>query len=95
MGSESHPSDKRKQNFCNKTYFWTSGKKGADMNQAMLEGVKLVKFALQNEKLPKDVKSMITFLTYGLPSNAETNGEAIKNNITNLNAELSTPIFST
>ena len=31
------------------------------MNQEMLEGVKLVKFALQNEKLPKDVKSMIIF----------------------------------
>ena len=64
------------------------------MNQAMLEGVKLVKFALQNEKLPKDVNLMIIFLTDGLPSNGETNGEAIKNNIKNLNAELSTPIFS-
>eukprot|EP00091_Calanus_sinicus_P023555 TRINITY_DN800_c0_g1_i6.p1 TRINITY_DN800_c0_g1~~TRINITY_DN800_c0_g1_i6.p1 ORF type:complete len:851 (-),score=229.46 TRINITY_DN800_c0_g1_i6:131-2683(-) len=65
-----------------------------NMNDAMLEGVKLVKFALQNEKLPEDVKSMIIFLTDGLPSIGETNSEAIRENIKNANAELNAPIFS-
>ena len=64
------------------------------MNDAMLEGVKLAKFALQNEKLPEDVKSMIIFLTDGLPSSGKTDGEAIRDNIKKPNAELNAPIFS-
>eukprot|EP00090_Calanus_glacialis_P003392 TRINITY_DN12511_c0_g1_i1.p1 TRINITY_DN12511_c0_g1~~TRINITY_DN12511_c0_g1_i1.p1 ORF type:complete len:876 (+),score=214.06 TRINITY_DN12511_c0_g1_i1:35-2662(+) len=67
---------------------------GTNMNDAMLEGVKLTEFALQNEKLPQNVKSMIIFLTDGLPSSGETNAEAIKDNIKNANTELHTPIFS-
>merc|ERR1719318_1429384 len=67
---------------------------GTNMNDAMLEGVKLAKFALQNEKLPEDVKSMIIFLTDGLPSSGETGGDAIKENIKNANHELKAPIFS-
>ena len=94
MGSESHPRTKENKNLAIKHIFGLQARGGANMNQAMLEGVKLVKFALQNEKFPKDVKSMIIFLTDGLPSNGETNGEAIKNNIKNSNAKLSTPIFS-
>merc|ERR1719318_1936574 len=67
---------------------------GTNMNDAMMEGVKLAKFALQNEKLPEDVKSMIIFLTDGLPSSGETGGDAIKENIKNANNELKAPIFS-
>merc|ERR1719318_1481097 len=67
---------------------------GTNMNDAMMEGVKLAKFALRNEKLPEDVNSMIIFLTDGLPSSGETNSEAIKNNIKNANSKLDVPIFS-
>eukprot|EP00092_Neocalanus_flemingeri_P031159 GFUD01033850.1.p1 GENE.GFUD01033850.1~~GFUD01033850.1.p1 ORF type:complete len:834 (-),score=234.91 GFUD01033850.1:1233-3734(-) len=66
---------------------------GTNINDAMLEGVKLAEYALQNEKLPQEVKSMIVFLTDGLPSVGETNGVAIKSNIKNANSELDIPIF--
>eukprot|EP00092_Neocalanus_flemingeri_P014293 GFUD01015414.1.p1 GENE.GFUD01015414.1~~GFUD01015414.1.p1 ORF type:complete len:517 (-),score=118.77 GFUD01015414.1:118-1668(-) len=66
---------------------------GTNINDAMLEGVKLAEYALQNEKLPQEVKSMIVFLTDGLPSVGETNGVALKSNIKNANSELDIPIF--
>ena len=59
----------------------------------MLEGVKIAEYALQNEKIPQEVKSMIVFLTDGLPSSGEINGDAIKVNIKNANSELDVPIF--
>merc|ERR1711892_650762 len=67
---------------------------GTNINDAMLEGLKVAKYALQNEKLPQDVNSMIIFLTDGLPSSGETSSNAIKTNIKKANVKLETPIFS-
>jgi len=67
---------------------------GTNINDAMLEGLKVTKSALENEKLPRDVNSMIIFLTDGLPSSGETSSDAIKSNIKKANAKLEAPIFS-
>merc|ERR1711892_1539877 len=67
---------------------------GTNINDAMLEGLKVTKSALENEKLPRDVNSMIIFLTDGLPSSGETSSDAIKTNIKKANAKLEAPIFS-
>jgi len=67
---------------------------GTNINEAMLEGLKIAESALRSEKLPEDVNSMIIFLTDGLPSSGETNTETIKNNIKNANSKLDVPIFS-
>ena len=66
---------------------------GTNINDAMLNGLKLAEYALQNEKLPLEVKSMIVFLTDGLPSASVTNPSDIKTNIKNGNKILDVPIF--
>merc|ERR1712002_1450445 len=59
----------------------------------MLEGIKLAEVAIQSENLPKEVKSMIVFLTDGLPSTGEQNEDVIKKNIKDANEKLDIPIF--
>merc|ERR1719312_2047193 len=54
----------------------------------------MAELALKGENIPVDVKSMIIFLTDGLPSSGETNNEAIKKNIKVANNDLDIPIFS-
>jgi len=66
---------------------------GTNINEAMLEGIKLAELAIQSENLPKEVKSMIVFLTDGLPSEGEQNGDLIKKNIKDANEKLDIPIF--
>ena len=66
---------------------------GTNINEAMLEGIKLAENALKNEDLPNEVKSMIIFLTDGLPSVGESDGNVIKKNIKDANDELAVPIF--
>jgi len=66
---------------------------GTNINEAMLEGIKLAEVAIQSENLPKEVKSMIVFLTDGLPSTGEQNGDVIKKNIKEANEKLDIPIF--
>merc|ERR1719228_2122964 len=67
---------------------------GTNINEAMLEGLKIAEGGLKSEKLPGDVRPMIIFLTDGLPSSGETNNEAIKRNIKEANRDLDFPIFS-
>merc|ERR1719228_1186442 len=67
---------------------------GTNINEAMLEGLKIAEGGLKSEKLPGDVRPMIIFLTDGLPSSGETNNEAIKRNIKEANKDLDIPIFS-
>merc|ERR1712130_124413 len=67
---------------------------GTNINEAMLEGLKIAEGGLKSEKLPGDVRPMIIFLTDGLPSSGETNNEAIKRNIKEANRDLDIPIFS-
>merc|ERR1719347_1924030 len=67
---------------------------GTNINDAMIEGVRMAELALKGENIPVDVKSMIIFLTDGLPSSGETNNEVIKKNIKVANNELDIPIFS-
>merc|ERR1719495_2984612 len=66
---------------------------GTNINEAMLKGIKLAELAIQSENLPKEVKSMIVFLTDGLPSEGEQNGDVIKKNIKDANEKLDIPIF--
>merc|ERR1719347_1001028 len=67
---------------------------GTNINEAMLEGLKIAEGGLKSEKLPGDVRPMIIFLTDGLPSSGETNKEAIKRNMKEANRDLDFPIFS-
>merc|ERR1719445_1650940 len=67
---------------------------GTNINEAMLEGLKIAEGGLKSEKLPGDVRPMIIFLTDGLLSSGETNNEAIKRNIKEANRDLDFPIFS-
>merc|ERR1719495_1457151 len=60
----------------------------------MIEGVRMAELALKGENIPVGVKSMIIFLTDGLPSSGETNNDAIKKNIKEANNDLDIPIFS-
>merc|ERR1719244_808123 len=67
---------------------------GTNINDAMIEGVRMAELALKGENIPVGVKSMIIFLTDGLPSSGETNNDAIKKNIKEANNDLDIPIFS-
>merc|ERR1719244_303801 len=67
---------------------------GTNINDAMIEGVRMAELVLKGENIPVGVKSMIIFLTDGLPSSGETNNDAIKKNIKEANNDLDIPIFS-
>merc|ERR1712226_631178 len=64
---------------------------GTNLNEAILAGLEVAETALQREALPRDVKSLVVFLTDGLGS---TPGEVIKSNIKTKNRDLQTPVFT-
>jgi len=64
---------------------------GTNLNDAILAGLDVAENALQREALPKDVKSMIVFLTDGLGS---TPSDVIKSNIKTKNRDLLIPVFT-
>jgi len=64
---------------------------GTNLNDAILAGLDVAEKALQREALPKDVKSMIVFLTDGLGS---TPSDVIKSNIKTKNRDLLIPVFT-
>jgi len=66
---------------------------GTNFNEAILEGIKLTKRALETEALPREVTSMVVFLTDGLPSSGVTNNEIIKNNVRDANKYVEVSIF--
>merc|ERR1712038_2393 len=64
---------------------------GTNLNDAILAGLDVAETALQREALPKDVKSLIVFLTDGLGS---TPSDVIKSNIKTKNRDLQVPVFT-
>merc|ERR1712183_1212532 len=64
---------------------------GTHLNDAILAGLDVAETALQREALPKDVKSLIVFLTDGLGS---TSSDVIKTNIKTKNRDLGVPVFT-
>jgi len=66
---------------------------GTNLNDAIIEGIQQANLAMQKEQLPKDVKSMMIFLSDGQASSGETRSEVIKENIKANNSN-EVPIFS-
>merc|ERR1711915_371790 len=66
---------------------------GTNLNDAIIEGIQQATLAMQNEQLPKGVKSMMIFLSDGQASSGETRSEVIKENIKANNSN-KVPIFS-
>jgi len=66
---------------------------GTNLNDAIIEGIQQANLAMQNEQLPKGVKSMMIFLSDGQASSGETRSEVIKENIKANNSN-EVPIFS-
>merc|ERR1711936_1057347 len=64
---------------------------GTNLNDAILAGLDVAENALQSEALPKDVKSLIVFLTDGLGS---IPSDVIKSNIKTKNRDLLIPVFT-
>merc|ERR1711953_954984 len=66
---------------------------GTNINDAILAGIEVTKEAIKKETLPENVKSMVIFLTDGLPSSGVTNDDEIKSNIQKGN-EAQIPVFT-
>jgi hypothetical protein len=66
---------------------------GTNINDGLLEGLRIAKFAKQNEKLPEDMQSILVFLSDGQASSGVTNGNEIKDNVRKAN-DLEVPIYS-
>jgi len=66
---------------------------GTNINDAILAGIEVTKEAIKKETLPENVKSMVIFLTDGLPSSGVTNDDEIKSNIQKSN-EAQIPVFT-
>jgi Mg-chelatase subunit ChlD len=66
---------------------------GTNINDGLLEGLNIAKFARQNEKLPADMQSILVFLSDGQPSSGVTNGKEITGNVRKANI-LEVPIYS-
>jgi len=64
---------------------------GTNLNEAILTGLEVAETALQREALPRDVKSLIVFLTDGL---GQTPSDVIKANIKTKNRDLQIPVFT-
>ena len=65
---------------------------GTNINEAILQALNVGKDAAKH--LPKDVKSMIVFLTDGQPTEGVENPRSIQDNIKSANLELGIPIFT-
>jgi len=63
-----------------------------NINAAMLEGIELAEMATKKELLPMNTKSMVIFMTDGMPSVGERNSKNIRQNVKNRNIN-KIPIF--
>merc|ERR1711988_1365350 len=59
-----------------------------------LAGLEVAQTATKREALPKDVKSIVVFLTDGEATSGETYPDTIKANIKNANKDLEVPVFT-
>merc|ERR1719410_2615461 len=64
-----------------------------NINDAILAALEVTNEAIKQEALPANVKSMVIFLTDGLPSSGVTNDEEIKSNIQKSNED-QIPVFT-
>merc|ERR1712110_909910 len=88
---EFYPATEENKNKAIKSVIELSAGGGTNLNDAILVGLDVAEKALQREALPKDVKSMIVFLTDGLGS---TPSDVIKSYIETKNRDLLIPVFT-
>jgi uncharacterized protein YegL len=88
---EFYPATKENKNKAIKSVLEMSAGGGTNLNDAILAGLEVAETALQRDALPRDVKSLVVFLTDGLGS---TPAEVIKSNIKTRNRDLQTPVFT-
>jgi len=67
---------------------------GTNINDAIVAAMDIAKEAIKKNEIPKNVKSMVVFLTDGLPSSGVTDDEEIKANIKKSNGDLQIPVFT-
>merc|ERR1712038_43068 len=89
--TEFYPATEENKNKAIKSVIELSAGGGTNLNDAILAGLEVAETALQREALPRDVKSLIVFLTDGLGSTAS---DVIKTNIKTKNRDLQTPVFT-
>jgi len=89
--TEFYPATEENKNKAIKSVIALSSGGGTNLNDAILAGLDVAETALQREALPKDVKSLIVFLTDGLGS---TPSDVIKSNIKTKNRDLQVPVFT-
>merc|ERR1719222_1552688 len=89
--TEFYPATEENKNKAIKSVIDLSAGGGTNLNDAILAGLDVAETALQKEALPKDVKSLIVFLTDGLGS---TPSDVIKSNIKTKNRDLQVPVFT-
>merc|ERR1719225_2222096 len=89
--TEFYPATEENKNKAIKSVIELSAGGGTRLNDAILAGLEVAETALQREALPRDVKSLVVFLTDGLGT---TSADVIKNNIKTKNRDLQTPIFT-
>merc|ERR1712038_420632 len=89
--TEFYPATEENKNKAIKSVIDLSAGGGTNLNDAILAGLDVAETALQREALPKDVKSLIVFLTDGLGS---TPSDVIQSNIKTKNTDLQVPVFT-
>merc|ERR1712165_208257 len=89
--AEFYPATEENKNEAIKSVIELSAGGGTNLNDAILAGLEVAETALKREALPKDVKSLIVFLTDGLGS---TPSDVIKSNIKTKNRDLQVPVFT-
>merc|ERR1712110_640775 len=89
--TEFFPATEENKNKAIKSVIKLSAGGGTNLNDAILAGLEVAETALQREALPKDVKSLVVFLTDGLGS---TSADVIKTNIKTKNRDLQVPVFT-
>merc|ERR1712038_2194810 len=89
--SEFYPATEENKNEAIKSVIELSAGGGTNLNDAILAGLDVAETALKREALPRDVKSLIVFLTDGLGS---TSSDVIKANIKTKNRDLQVPVFT-
>jgi len=65
---------------------------GTNINEAMIAGIDLAEMATKQELLPRNTKSMLIFLTDGMPTVGESNSRNIRKNVKDRNTN-KIPIF--
>ena len=66
---------------------------GTDVNNAILEALRLVKRVNTSENIPSNIKPMIIFLTDGQATSGITSSEQIQKNIVKANKNIHVPIY--